>query len=126
MNLKKFGVTAALDALGCAVGAKVQRHAPMAGDRVKDPAVEQVAVVQVRKLIAVARLDGEDALAVGHRGLEEKHGVNRPEKREITPRPRPSDSTLTTTRPGLRRSERMAWRMMCPQTGCLEKAFEPV
>ena len=50
---------------------------------VDDAAVAKVAVVQIRELVAVARLDGVHARGVGERGLVEEDRLDGAEHRQV-------------------------------------------
>ena len=71
------------DTLGLGSCPQVQRDAPRAGRRFDDAAVAKVSVVQIRELVAVARLDGVHARGVGQRGLVEEDRLDGAEHRQV-------------------------------------------
>jgi len=72
-----------IDALCLGAGAKVQTHLAEPDDRFENPAVPEVAIVQVRELVAVAGLHPNDPRAAGDRGLAEEHRTDCGEQRQV-------------------------------------------
>ena len=72
-RLEKIGgYGKAICSLEVVIGAKVQLGVPKTDNFLEDPAVSEVAVVEIRQLIAVSRLDSDKTIKVGQCRFEQK------------------------------------------------------
>ena len=77
----------AVHALHLIAAAQVQRHPPKAGDRLEDAALLQIAIVQVRELIAVSRLDADHTVGRHDRRRVKEDGAKSAEERQVDAQP---------------------------------------